>query len=59
MSSCSETARISERLEWWAVDLERSYLVKRVTILNRGDCCGKYIFIKVIVDVYYSDHEIV
>ncbi|XP_078696559.1 sushi, von Willebrand factor type A, EGF and pentraxin domain-containing protein 1-like isoform X3 [Branchiostoma floridae x Branchiostoma belcheri] len=26
---------------WWKVDLSRTYTVRRVRILNRGDCCGE------------------
>ncbi|XP_066271170.1 uncharacterized protein [Branchiostoma lanceolatum] len=26
---------------WWKVDLSRVYTVHRVSILNRGDCCGE------------------
>ena len=26
---------------WWKVDLGKNYYVRRVSIKNRGDCCGK------------------
>ncbi len=27
---------------WFLVDLERVYKVRRITVLNRKDCCGGY-----------------
>ena len=29
---------------WWTVDLGRVYLIGRIVIYGRTDCCGKYIF---------------
>eukprot|EP00058_Branchiostoma_floridae_P015456 XP_002600944.1 hypothetical protein BRAFLDRAFT_79134 [Branchiostoma floridae] len=26
---------------WWKVDLSRTYIIKKISILNRGDCCGE------------------
>jgi hypothetical protein len=26
---------------WWAVDLQARYIIKRVEVVNRGDCCCK------------------
>ncbi|GMH43154.1 hypothetical protein BSKO_11076 [Bryopsis sp. KO-2023] len=36
-NSCTHTKRCKG--PWWAVDLGRSYLVTRVVITNRADCC--------------------
>ena len=36
--TCSQTASGSD--QWWAVDLDREYLVTRVVLHNRADCCG-------------------
>ena len=30
---------------WLTVDLEQRYLIQKVTIVNRGDCCGGFFFI--------------
>ncbi|XP_045186374.2 uncharacterized protein LOC123536152 isoform X2 [Mercenaria mercenaria] len=37
--SCTHTA--SEMNPWWQVDLQRPYLINRVVITNRADCCGE------------------
>ncbi|XP_078616699.1 uncharacterized protein LOC144884986 isoform X2 [Branchiostoma floridae x Branchiostoma japonicum] len=37
--ACTHTQR--DYQPWWKVDLSRTYTVHRVTILNRGDCCGE------------------
>ena len=29
---------------WWAVDLEDTYQIQRVTLYNREDCCGECLF---------------
>ena len=36
--TCSQTATGPD--QWWAVDLDRDYLIYRVDIHNRDDCCG-------------------
>ena len=28
---------------WWAVSFDGVYIVERVALTNRGDCCCKYI----------------
>ena len=38
--SCTHT--LSGKRAWWAVDLEQRYLISRVGITNRGDCCGEF-----------------
>ena len=35
--SCTATNKQSR--PWWRVDLQNSYLVKKVKITNRNDCC--------------------
>ena len=30
--------------QWWAVDLEKTFTIYMVKIVNRGDCCGVYNF---------------
>ncbi|XP_045174987.2 uncharacterized protein LOC123536153 [Mercenaria mercenaria] len=37
--SCTHT--VSEMNPWWQVDLQRPYLINRVVITNRADCCGE------------------
>ena len=37
--SCTHT-RVEDE-PWWAVDAEEIITVFSVTIVNRGDCCGK------------------
>ena len=37
--TCSQT-EVGED-QWWAVDLEQEYVVGKVTIFTRADCCGK------------------
>ncbi|XP_035697814.1 uncharacterized protein LOC118430887 [Branchiostoma floridae] len=37
--ACTHTQR--DYQPWWKVDLSRTYTVQRVSILNRGDCCGE------------------
>ena len=39
--SCSHTD--ADRNPWWRVDLGEAYKVTRVSITNRGDCCGERI----------------
>ena len=39
--SCTQTQ--NETSPWLLVDLEEEYLVQRVKITNRGDCCGEWI----------------
>ena len=36
--SCTHTNR--QRNAWWRVDLGGNYLVTKVQVTNRGDCCG-------------------
>ena len=36
--TCAQTAAGAD--QWWAVDLDRVYLVSSVRIHNRADCCG-------------------
>ncbi|KAI8496672.1 hypothetical protein Bbelb_253270 [Branchiostoma belcheri] len=40
-NECTHTNEVYQ--PWWKVDLEDTYTVNRVSILNRGDCCGKFI----------------
>ena len=28
---------------WWEVDLQAIYIIKKVGITNRGDCCGEIV----------------
>ncbi|XP_060558455.1 fucolectin-like [Ruditapes philippinarum] len=37
---CSHTLQRSKH-HWWMVNLEKTKLVRRITILNRGDCCAE------------------
>jgi len=37
--SCTRTSG-SDSIPWWSVDLESPQRVKKVTVTNRGDCCG-------------------
>ncbi|XP_066300222.1 uncharacterized protein [Branchiostoma lanceolatum] len=37
-SQCLHTDRVYQ--PWWKVDLDEAYPVNRVSVLNRGDCCG-------------------
>ncbi|XP_072000071.1 fucolectin-like [Engystomops pustulosus] len=39
--SCFHTH--TELSPWWRVDLLKSYRISRITITNRGDCCGSRI----------------
>ncbi|XP_078579504.1 fucolectin-5-like [Branchiostoma floridae x Branchiostoma japonicum] len=32
---------MNEYQPWWKVDLSSTYAIKRISILNRGDCCGE------------------
>lgn len=41
--SCTHTASASSGDHWWTVNLEQTCSVSKVVILNRGDCCCKYI----------------
>ncbi len=42
-NTCSSTnVNIQYPPPWWQVDLEREYLVKRIVITNRGDCCRQF-----------------
>ena len=36
--SCTHTHK--QMYPWWRVDLKRFYLVGKVSLTNRGDCCG-------------------
>ncbi|XP_064623622.1 fucolectin-like [Lineus longissimus] len=36
---CTHTGR--QRDPWWSVDLGATYLVQRVHLVNRGDCCSE------------------
>ncbi|KAI8517918.1 hypothetical protein Bbelb_039350 [Branchiostoma belcheri] len=36
---CTHTDNVYQ--PWWKVDLEDIYTVNRVSVLNRGDCCGE------------------
>ena len=36
---CTHT--LDEAQPWWGVDLEATYDVVMVKVVNRGDCCGK------------------
>jgi hypothetical protein len=38
--SCIHTEYDVNKAPWWAVDLGRAYVVGRVYVTNRGDCCG-------------------
>ncbi len=40
LMSCSHTQ--ADQPAWLVVDLEEEYLVNRVVITNRFDCCGEY-----------------
>ncbi|XP_078614388.1 uncharacterized protein LOC144883667 [Branchiostoma floridae x Branchiostoma japonicum] len=37
--ACTHTE--NEYQPWWKVDLSRTYTIKQISILNRGDCCGE------------------
>ncbi|XP_065051247.1 uncharacterized protein LOC135680930 isoform X2 [Rhopilema esculentum] len=37
-ASCTHTNR--DKKPWWRVDLQSNQLVKKVSVTNRGDCCG-------------------
>ncbi|CAH1775088.1 unnamed protein product [Owenia fusiformis] len=37
--SCTHTSDTGED-PWWMVDLEQKFIISRVEIYNRGDCCG-------------------
>ena len=37
--SCTQTLKDSD--PWWKVTFKYDILVKKVVIVNRGDCCGK------------------
>ncbi|XP_019629805.1 PREDICTED: uncharacterized protein LOC109474031 [Branchiostoma belcheri] len=37
-NQCTHTNRVYQ--PWWKVDLGGTYPVNRVSVLNRGDCCG-------------------
>ncbi|EDO25871.1 predicted protein, partial [Nematostella vectensis] len=37
--SCTETKVQSN--PWWRVDLQKSYVILRLFIVNRADCCGE------------------
>ena len=39
---CTHTAEHGPNKPWWSVDLGGDFLVVAVSILNRGDCCGKF-----------------
>ena len=41
LGSCTKTRR--EKYPWWKVTFKYYVLVKEVIIVNRGDCCGKYL----------------
>ncbi|XP_050960134.1 fucolectin-like isoform X2 [Labeo rohita] len=41
LGSCTHT--FMEHSPWWRVDLGGVYKISRVTITNRGDCCGEWI----------------
>ena len=30
---------------WWRVDLEDEHCIRTITIINRIDCCSKYILV--------------
>ena len=38
--TCAQTAAGAGADQWWAVELDRVYLVSSVRIHNRADCCG-------------------
>ena len=40
--SCTHT--YAEKNPWWSVTFKYLAIVKEVTILNRADCCGKWIY---------------
>ena len=42
---CALTENYSQsRTHWWSVDLASDFVVRRIWILNRGDCCCKFPF---------------
>ena len=43
--SCThtKTSREAQEWPWWAVDLGDVKYVFKVVIVNRGDCCGKFV----------------
>ena len=40
--SCTMTCGQDDE-EWWSVDLLQSYLIRKLVVVNREDCCGKKI----------------
>ena len=48
-NSCTQTR--SERNPWWRVTFKYLALVKEVTIVNRADCCGKWIDVFILIEV--------
>ena len=46
LGSCMHTSGTSHG--WLAVDLEQYYTVTSVTITNRGDCCGQYVWFSIL-----------
>ena len=41
MNSCTMTSG-SEETEWWNVDLQQLFRIRRILIVNREDCCGSF-----------------
>ena len=54
--SCSHTDSNDPSIThaWWMVDLGKNYLIENITIQNRGDCCGKYAFVYIILNYQIS-----
>ncbi|XP_064639810.1 fucolectin-1-like [Lineus longissimus] len=53
--SCTRTnmkLKDKDNMNWWAVDLKKRYTINKVTLFNRGDCCGQRLanFDIVVVD---------
>ena len=42
-STCSQT--LEEFYPWWKVTFKYDILVSEVVIVNRGDCCGKSMYV--------------
>ena len=52
-TSVLHTHTKDEAQPWWGVDLEESYDVATVRVLNRGDCCGmSFEFMVLVSDVF-------
>lgn len=56
-ASCTHTNQ--DEHPWWAVDLESEHTISHVTVTNRGDCCGKIIFLSFLETcIQKSQHKL-